>query len=105
MKKSSLIVAVTAFILTASVGFSATKAQEKQFATGDQNRDKILSKEEWVSIKLVNGKKTAEKNKKEFDEAKFSKQATKSFSKADTDSNGELSADEFFASFPVRKKK
>jgi Ca2+-binding EF-hand superfamily protein len=105
MKTSSLVVAITALLLTASVGFSATKAQQKQFATGDKNGDKTLSKEEWVSIKLVNAEKIAEKNKKDFDEAKSSKQATKSFAKADTDGNGEVSSDEFFASFPAKKNK
>jgi hypothetical protein len=105
MKKSSIIKAFTAFVLAGTVAFSATKFQQKQFTDGDKDGDKSLSKEEYVAVKMAAAKRASEKNSKEFKAEAVAKRMGNAFAKHDTDGNGKLSADEFFASFPAKKKK
>lgn len=104
MKKTTLLAAIAAFLLAASVSFAATKYQEKQFAGGDKNGDKSLSLEEYVAVKTAAAKKAAEKNKKEFKVDAVKKRQVKLFAKHDTNGDGKLSFKEHVASFPAKKK-
>lgn len=104
MKKNHALLAVfAALVFGLATGFSATKFQQKQFAEGDVNGDKSLNKEEYVAVKLASGKKSAQKNNREFNEEKVAARQAKAFGRHDTDGNGKLSEEEFYASFPARK--
>ena len=104
MKMNHALLAVFAVLVFGlAAGFSATKFQQKQFAEGDANGDKSLNKEEYVAVKLASGKKSAQKNNREFNEEKVAARQAKTFGRHDTDGNGKLSEEEFYASFPARK--
>ena len=104
MKTHTILAAITAFFLAATVGLAATKFQEKQFSAGDTDGDKHLSKGEYVAVKTAGAKKNAAKNNKEFDAATVGKRQAKQFAKHDSNGDRKLSSDEFFASFPAKKK-
>ena len=104
MKKTTFMTALAALFLAVSTGFAATKFQQKQFAEGDTDGDKALSKAEYIAVKSAGAKKSAAKNNKEFKPEAVAKRHGKLFAKHDTNGDGKLSEDEFFASFPAKKK-
>jgi len=105
MKKNHALLAVfAALVFGLATGFSATKFQQKQFAEGDANGDKSLTQKEYVAVKLASAKKSAQKNNREFNEKKVAARQAKAFARHDTDGNGKLSIEEFYASFPAKKK-
>ena len=100
MKKLTVILAALSFV---SIGLSAPKWQEKQFAEFDADGDGALSESEYVAWKTTNVKKAAEKNNKEFNAANAAKNAKKNFAKADSNGDKKVSSDEFYALFPAKK--
>lgn len=104
MNKRTLWAAVAALSVALNASFGATKFQQKLFAEGDSDGNKALSKAEFVAVKMGAAKKSAEKNNREFKAEAVKKRMGKLFDKADSNSDGKLSADEFYGSFPQKKK-
>ena len=89
----------------ATLGFAEpTKFQKAQFKKGDVDKNGSLNESEFVAVKLVGAKKTADKNNKEFAPGKVTTRQKKIFARTDSDGNGKISDTEFYSTFPGKKK-
>ena len=99
----NILIIITSLSI-ASVGLSATKRQERTFATGDADQNGSISQAEFIAAKSEAAKANAEKKNQEFKAKQTAKRLAKQFAKSDTDGDGKLSAEEFYQSFAKKKE-